>query len=489
MYHGHDAHFLQRIDRLATEYAEFALGLYQNPSLVRYLLEQLELGDSADSVALALSDERLGPYVVVARDGHFITCLAEGMQPRAGDVIVPRHRIDRMNQRSSQLQGLCADVRTGKRRALEGMLARLLHSGDSLTREQFVAIERWAPLLSLHFTLLLANLGAQVHERQRRLAARPQLGHRFDEELMLHWRQHWAIAHLTSLLGADNGEHLIRVLRNSLNEEASVMARLTTVSLIGGVTSVMPMAIRSAWLASKLPHTLYGALRARYEAGAQLGLSVLHGGALSALGQRHQRYRGPVSRTLSHGSQRACLSAVAQAAHRELAEGYRLGIHEPSQCHVHLAARAQETFKKLHAGSHWTQSIRTRHTELPDDLAIALLHASPEPVFGASERIKHYVQWLPWAAKARAEQFYLPESHIDLIRSSAPQQAVSFIRARQLVDDSPVIPAPQPVLVAPKPSRNESCPCGSRRKFKRCCGVAATRVPTIDWHARYGVTS
>jgi uncharacterized protein YecA (UPF0149 family) len=28
-----------------------------------------------------------------------------------------------------------------------------------------------------------------------------------------------------------------------------------------------------------------------------------------------------------------------------------------------------------------------------------------------------------------------------------------------------------PVVVAPKAGRNDPCPCGSEKKFKKCCGV------------------
>ncbi len=31
--------------------------------------------------------------------------------------------------------------------------------------------------------------------------------------------------------------------------------------------------------------------------------------------------------------------------------------------------------------------------------------------------------------------------------------------------------APQPVRSAPKLGRNEPCPCGSGKKYKKCCGM------------------
>jgi uncharacterized protein YecA (UPF0149 family) len=34
----------------------------------------------------------------------------------------------------------------------------------------------------------------------------------------------------------------------------------------------------------------------------------------------------------------------------------------------------------------------------------------------------------------------------------------------------PIYEKPVPVRVAPKVGRNEPCPCGSGKKFKKCCG-------------------
>jgi tetratricopeptide (TPR) repeat protein len=39
------------------------------------------------------------------------------------------------------------------------------------------------------------------------------------------------------------------------------------------------------------------------------------------------------------------------------------------------------------------------------------------------------------------------------------------------VDGDDDHPRPEPVTVAPVPGRNDPCPCGSGRKFKKCCGA------------------
>ena len=46
MAHGHDVHFLERLERLSTPDTELALSLYQDPLLIRALLEQIRLPEA-----------------------------------------------------------------------------------------------------------------------------------------------------------------------------------------------------------------------------------------------------------------------------------------------------------------------------------------------------------------------------------------------------------------------------------------------------------
>ncbi len=90
MAHAH--HFLERLDRVTREQTEFALELYRDDAAVRYVLERANLADDVDRVALAIDDPKEGPFIIVTRDGRFVTCLARGMhQDRP---VIPRPRID-----------------------------------------------------------------------------------------------------------------------------------------------------------------------------------------------------------------------------------------------------------------------------------------------------------------------------------------------------------------------------------------------------------
>ena len=108
---GHATHFLRRLDRVADQQVEIALGLYRDPELVRELLTHVQLEDRVDRVAVSLGTERDGPFLVLTRDGKFVTCLAEGMSPGALPVVGPdrlRVACDRVERMRERLQRLVA---------------------------------------------------------------------------------------------------------------------------------------------------------------------------------------------------------------------------------------------------------------------------------------------------------------------------------------------------------------------------------------------
>jgi hypothetical protein len=90
---GHDHHFLSRLDRVNDESAQLALLFYREPDLLRLVLVSAKIPDGADRVALSLNHHERGPFIIVSREGRFITCLGEGMH--LGDrFVVPRRILD-----------------------------------------------------------------------------------------------------------------------------------------------------------------------------------------------------------------------------------------------------------------------------------------------------------------------------------------------------------------------------------------------------------
>ena len=63
--------------------------------LVKALLSGLALPDGVDRVAISLADPELGPFVLVTREGRFVTCLGEGMRVSGSGIpVVTRARFD-----------------------------------------------------------------------------------------------------------------------------------------------------------------------------------------------------------------------------------------------------------------------------------------------------------------------------------------------------------------------------------------------------------
>ena len=44
-------------------------------------------------------------------------------------------------------------------------------------------------------------------------------------------------------------------------------------------------------------------------------------------------------------------------------------------------------------------------------------------------------------------------------------------RGQLPTEDEPPLPPPvEPIATKPEPGRNDPCPCGSGKKYKKCCG-------------------
>jgi hypothetical protein len=127
--------------RLADDEVKLALALYYDSAWVQAILGSASLPEAAERVALSLTDSERGPFVVVTRRGHFVTCLARDMTP--GQLpVVARDRltasavtVDRERKRAA----LDERVQRGDER-LRTLLKRLFFSADSISREDFLEV-------------------------------------------------------------------------------------------------------------------------------------------------------------------------------------------------------------------------------------------------------------------------------------------------------------------------------------------------------------
>ena len=86
---GHAHHFLSRLDRLDRhEHLEQAKALYNDVPLLTATIARANLPSTVDRIAISLDDASQGPWLIVTRDGKFVTCLGRGMRPRQAHAVI-----------------------------------------------------------------------------------------------------------------------------------------------------------------------------------------------------------------------------------------------------------------------------------------------------------------------------------------------------------------------------------------------------------------
>ncbi|HEX3473776.1 MAG TPA: SEC-C metal-binding domain-containing protein [Kofleriaceae bacterium] len=105
--------------------------------------------------------------------------------------------------------------------------------------------------------------------------------------------------------------------------------------------------------------------------------------------------------------------------------------------------------------------------DLPEDIARLLAVNSPATFVSSREGLVLLFASLPWVSRAQPEDLYWPAEYLEAIRLKwHPEQAASVLRDTQVAN-----PPAEPARVQAAPGRNEPCPCGSGKKYKRCHGL------------------
>jgi hypothetical protein len=105
--------------------------------------------------------------------------------------------------------------------------------------------------------------------------------------------------------------------------------------------------------------------------------------------------------------------------------------------------------------------------DLPEDIARLLAVNSPATFISSREGRVLLFASLPWLARAQPEDLYWPTDYLEAIRQKwHPEQAAGVLRDTQVAN-----PALEPARVQAAPGRNDACPCGSGKKYKRCHGL------------------
>ena len=294
---AHDEHFLTRLQRLESEHTELALGLYFDHELVHRMLASVKLPDGCERVALCLGQPGAGPHLIVARDGHFVTALSEGMVLHPDEPVISRARLDKISESLGALRTLLTEAETGAHHQTQRLTRRVYSAGPALSQEEFEALARWLPLLDVRFVLAHIELTSECHLIMERLSRARRITRGHEKLLRQYWRRAWAAAHLTMLLGSDGGERL-RAIFDRLDHEDPTMPTQMAWSMVRlGVTS---FAQRGAWSVSKMPNHVLAPAKNRYLHNPNITplMSMTDAVSLATIGLRHRRQRAAIGKIL-----------------------------------------------------------------------------------------------------------------------------------------------------------------------------------------------
>jgi hypothetical protein len=459
---GHDEHFLERLDRVASDHVALALGLYRDHELVRYILDHVRVPEGAERVAIALADDGgKGPYVVVARDGGFVTCLGRGMST-GGLPIISRARLEGL---ASKVERVREGVNLAKKRGFDEtrLLARIESAGPAVAREDFLAASAMlgpaAPLLSGVYAGWATTLDELYPLLQTPKLLDVGARRRAERDLA---RGAWAMAHSAVIL-VDSAE------REWVREWGSLPAHEK-----GSPWEILMMqnafafVIRAAWLAARLGKPMLASYKARFAEAAN-PLTVREAGwGLLCMALRHASLRGEAMRALESpppprpGAEPWVESS--QAIFREAVA--TIGAKEDELRREALTLGRDFAIVRT---SDLPESSRYRFTEreqVPDDLVLpALLDATYDANNGERAGDLMLIA-ITAVARASAEDFYFPAAVLHALGPPDLEQAgASLVEMRRTL-----FGVPKTVRRAEQPGRNDPCPCGSGKKYKKCHG-------------------
>ena len=481
---GHDVHFLKRLERVSLPQVELAMSLYNDTPRVRFILERVALPESAESVALSLGDPEAGPFVIVTRTGRFVTCLGEGMRVEPGTPVITRQHLSALIDKADDLRGRVeqAMIVAGDKSRVYRLLKRIFTAGDELSREEFIGISAWQPLLGHEFMLQLLNAVNYLDDARLLLRKLDKPPRQYDEPLRHYWNMFWATGHLALLIGSD--------AREILSYMPEVWQQMTQ----GGLTlswglvrqGFLPLAVRGAWLAGKLGRRGLAMYKKKYEQ-APSALQLADGAlGLTALAARHSGLRGEIRKAIAReipddGTYTTRFKRLLVVA---ATTAVRLATEQPEYYDRKLTEQGRKLYLelvRLGPGSGSGPGAAAPDELDPEEVAavaadqiLPALTCAPLCFLKDSDVTIDMAMVVPFAARAEAEAFYFRQADLDRIHIPwCPEHSLLLLR---LYRDRYLGHA-KPARSAPAPGRNGPCPCGSGKKYKRCCVDGTPAAP------------
>ena len=240
-----------------------------------------------------------------------------------------------------------------------------------------------------------------------------------------------------------------------------------TLSFTTACTGIAPIAARGVWLAAKLGKTTLVSREPIYADPPSVVELFEAGLGIAAAGLAHPRLRAEAGKALKYSAavdeDDPYLDAYAHLR-RGLSNTYERFCEQGERSSLDIHAVAEQILKDAGMSPDEVK-------DLPADLRLAFAMQVPFPLVADKDPgFFVLLELLPSLVDVEAEQFFVPRSELPPEVPWDPKLGVSFVEQRRETEryrlKHHLSKLPPPVIVA---GRNEPCPCGSGKKFKRCC--------------------
>jgi hypothetical protein len=468
---GHDIHFLKRLERVSLPQVELAMSLYNDPQLLSFVLGRARVPEAAEAVAISLGDPKggpeLGPFLIVTPTGRFVTCLGEGMRPAQGTPLIKRQHLDVIIEKAEDLRGRFEQAYkvAGNKGRVHQLLKRIYTAADELSREEFIALSAWRPLMGQEFLRQLVDALVYLDRARAILRKLDKPPRQYHDALHEYWNVFWAAGHLALLLGEDVHE----LLASLLGGPDLFFTEGITLSYGLVWQGFTPLALRGAWLAGKLGRHGLAYYKRAHEKAQALMRSMDSSLGLLALAARHGALRGEIRKALPREfpeddtGQNKVLRAINVASQSVLC----MACDQPDAYHTTALDYGRRTYLTLSGERSFDAPFEPEELlSVREDLVLPSMALLPYCFVDDPDLTAQLLLMTPYAARAQPESFYFPKA--DLAAFSRPWELDDSLRLLRAFRDSHQ--RARPVRAAQTPGRNDPCPCGSSKKYKRCCG-------------------
>jgi len=238
--------------------------------------------------------------------------------------------------------------------------------------------------------------------------------------------------------------------------------------------------VRGIWAAGRVGKMHLPAYKRRFTEAGSFFTAIDGSMGLAVIGLRHARLRAEVAKTLAAGMDLEEQSPFADLV-RLLGE---------TASKLFATAEVPAELSRLHRGIGAELAVRfskylpesfpfryAREEDVPEELAMTLAVNHPGDLVSDPVAPLFLAAMIPWLARASAEELYLPADYLTEARIKwQPTRTMIALRAHQhVLTRSPRTMAPPQ---KEGPSRSGPCPCGSGKKYKRCCGAERHEGPS-----------